>query len=286
MPRAAKLVASSRHELAAMRLLPIATSLALLLPLIAQAATVKAPELSADQCGVSTDYNVLVDGGGIWLRRDALPMREIVFHDGQLSIDNRMQTVSAADAQRLRALENGVRQLMPAVTGIANESVGITFDTLDAVYEALTGDANSRKVRKLRKEAERFVDTTIGRGRWEQELFDDGFEARVEAAAESLSGSIARSVLWMVFTGREDKLDKRTEKLDAELEQRLQGRTVALEQHARSLCTQVQALDRLQSALEFRLDGQPLRMMRVSGDTATLTASDDRQDDSIPLPAR
>ena len=269
-----------------MRLSSIAASLALLLPLAAQAGTVKAPELSADQCGVSTDYNVLVDGGGIWLRRDALPMREIVFHDGQLSIDNRMQTVSPADAQRLRALENGVRQLMPAVTGIANESVGISFDTLDSVYEGLTGNANSRKVRKLRKEAERFVEQTIGRGRWEQDLFDEGFEARVEAAAESLSGSIARSVLWAVFTGGEDKLDKRSEKLDAELEQRLQGRTVALEQHARSLCAQVQALDRLQSALEFRLDGQPLQMMRVSGDGASMAVHEDSPDDSIPLPAR
>ena len=268
-----------------MRVLSIAASLTLLLPLAVRAGTVKAPELSADQCGVSTDYNVLIDGGGIWLRRDTLPMREIVFHDGQLSIDNRMQTVSPADAQRLRALEHGVRQLMPAVTGIADESVGITFDTLDAVYEALTGDANSRKVRKLRKEAERFVDTTIGSGRWEQELFDDGFEARVEAAAESLSRSMARSVLWTVFTGGEDKLDERTEKLDAELEQQLQGRIDALEQHARSLCTQVQALDRLQSALEFRFQGQPLQMMRVSSDTATMAASDDRQDDSIPLPA-
>lgn len=269
-----------------MRLSSIAVSLALLLPLAAQAGTVKAPELSADQCGVSTDYNVLVDGGGIWLRRDTLPMREIVFHDGQLSIDNRMQTVSAEDAQRLRALENGVRQLMPAVTGIAKESVGISFDTLDAVYEALTGDANSRKVRKLRREAERFVDTTIGRGRWEQDLFDEGFEARVEAAAESLSSSIARSVLWAVFTGGEDKLDKRTEKLDAELEQRLQGRTFAMEQHARSLCAQVQALDRLQSALEFRVDGQPLQMMRVSGDSAAMAASDERQGNRIPHPAR
>lgn len=269
-----------------MRLLPIASSLALLLPLAVQAGPVKAPDLSADQCGVSTDYNVLVDGGGIWLRRDALPMREIVFHDGQLSIDNHMQTVSAADAQRLRALENGVRQLMPAVTGIARESVGISFDTLDAVYAALTGDKNSRKVRKLRREAERFVDSTIGRGRWEQDLFDEGFDARVEEAAESLSGSIARSVLWVVFTGGEDKLERRTDKLDAELEQRLQGRTRALEQHALSLCAQVQALDRLQSALEFRLQGQALQMMRVTGDATMMTASEDVRDDSIAPPAR
>ncbi|WP_057632061.1 DUF2884 family protein [Stenotrophomonas humi] len=269
-----------------MRLLPITTLLALLLPLVVHAGPARTPDLSADQCGVSTDYNVLVDGGGIWLRRDVLPMREIVFHDGQLSIDDQMQTVSAADAQRLRALEDGVRQLMPAVTGIANESVGISFDTLDSVYEGLTGNANSRKVRKLRKEAERFVEQTIGRGRWDQDLFNEGFEARVQDAAETLSGSIARSMLWAVFSGGGDKLDARADKLDAELEQRLQHRAHALEQHAQALCTQVQALDRLQSALEFRLDGQPLQMLRVTGNAATTTTRDYRQDNSIPLPPR
>lgn len=265
-----------------MRTAALATLL-LLLPVAGHAATVNTPSLSADQCGVETDYDVLVDGGGIWLRRDTQALREIVFHDGELSIDGRMQPVSAADAQRLRALENGVRQLMPAVTGIATESVGITFDALDAVYETLTGDANSRKVRKLRREAEDFVAHTIGRGRWEQDAFDEGFEQRVEAAAESLAGSMARSVLWTVFTGGSDRLDKRADKLDAEMEQRLEARTQVLERHAQSLCNQVLALDRLQSALEFRYNGQPLQMMRVTGD-ATAAVHEREAGNSIPLP--
>ena len=84
------------------------------LPLAAGADTVKSPTFSSTQCGVSTDYDVLVDGGGIWLRNADASPREIVFHDGQLSIDGRMQTVSDDDAQRLRVLEAGVRQLMPA----------------------------------------------------------------------------------------------------------------------------------------------------------------------------
>jgi len=269
-----------------MRATTLTAALLALLPMAGQAANPNPQRLSADQCGIETDYDVLVDGGGIWLHRDTASLREIVFHDGQLSVDGRLQDVSVDDAQRLRALEAGVRQLMPAVTGIATESVGISFDTLDAVYEGLTGHANSRKVRKLRKKAERFVDQTIGRGRWEQDLFNEGFEARVQDAAQSLSGSIARSILWSVFTGGGDKLDARADQLDEELDKRLEARAVALEQHARSLCTQVQALDRLQSALEFRFQGQPLQMMRVSSDTTTMAASDDRQDDSIPLPAR
>ena len=259
-----------------MRRLVLATAL-LALPLAARADTLKSPELSSTQCGVGTDYDVLVDGGGIWLRRHDATPREIVFHDGQLSIDGHMQAVSDADAQRLRVLEAGVRQLMPAVTGIANESVGISFDVLDVVYGSLTGKFDSRKVRVLRRDAERFVASTIGRGRWEQDLFGEGFDQRVQDAAESLKGSIARGVLWTMLTGSEERIEKRTEKIEA--------RARALEQHAQSLCTQVLALDRIQSALEFRYDGQPLRMMRVSGDDAPAPVTKEQApDNGITLP--
>ena len=263
--------------------LALTTTLLALSPLAVHADPVKTPELSSTQCGVSTDYDVLIDGGGIWLRQHDASPREIVFHDGQLSIDGHMQAVSADDAQRLRVLEAGARQLMPAVTGIANETVGITFEALDATFQALTGNAHSRKVGKLRKDAERFVATTIGRGRWEQDLFGEGFEQHVEEVAESLAGSLARGVLWTVFTGGSDRLEKRTDKLDAELAQRLEQRAQALEQHAMTLCTQVLALDQVQSALEFRYNGQPLQVMRVDNAPAPV-AKEHAQDNSITLP--
>jgi len=268
-----------------MRRLALATALLALPPLAAGADTLKSPELSSTQCGVGTDYDVLVDGGGIWLRQHDAAPREIVFHDGQLSIDGHMQAVSDADAQRLRVLEAGVRQLMPAVTGIANESVGISFDVLDIVHGSLTGKFDSRKVRGLRKDAERFVASTIGRGRWEQELFDEGFEQHVEEAAESLTGSITRGLLWTMLTGGEERMEKRSERIEAELEPRIEARARALEQHAQSLCTQVLALDRVQSALEFRYNGQPLRMMQVSGDDVPAPmAKEQAPDNRIILP--
>ena len=268
-----------------MRRLALAAALLVLPPLSAQAGTVKSPTLSSTQCGVSTDYDVLVDGGGIRLRRHDATPREIVFHDGELSIDGRMQAVSAEDAQRLRVLEAGVRQLMPAVTGIANESVGISFDVLDMVYGSMTGNFGSRKVRALRTDAERFVASTIGRGRWEQDLFGEGFEQRVQASAESLKGSIARGLLWTMLTGGGERIEKRTEKMEAELEPKIEARARALEQHVRSLCTQVLALDQVQSALEFRYDGQPLRMMSVSDERGEApVAKEQAPDNSIELP--
>ncbi|MGB3393673.1 MAG: DUF2884 family protein [Stenotrophomonas sp.] len=267
-----------------MRRLLLAAALLALPPLAARADTLKSPELSSTQCGVSTDYDVLVDGGGIWLRQHDASPREIVFHDGQLSIDGRMQVVSEDDAQRLRVLETGVRQLMPAVTGIANESVGISFDVLDVVYGSMTGKFDSRKVRALRKDAERFVASTIGRGRWEQDLFGEGFERHVQEAAESLKGSIARGLLWTMLTGGEERIEKRTERIEAELEPRIEARAAVLEQHAQSLCAQVLVLDRVQSALEFRYEGQPLRMMNVSGEAAAPVAKEQAPDNHITLP--
>lgn len=261
----------------------VATAL-LLLSLAAHAGPAEAPRLSAAQCGVITDYDVRVDDAGIRLQRDAATPREIRFHDGQLSIDGQRQTVSAADAQRLRAMEDGVRKLMPAAASIATESLGITFDTLDAVYEAMTGDANSRKVRGLRREAERFVSHTLGRGRWEQDAFDEGFDARVEAAAESLGSSMARGVLWTVFTGRAERLERRADKLDAELERRMAQRSRALEQQARAFCVQVQTLEQLHQALEFRYNGQALRMMHVDAEAILAAAQEAPMDDAPTHP--
>ena len=114
------------------------------------------------------------------------------------------------------------------------------------------------------------------------DLFDEGFEQHVEEAVESLVGSMTRSVLWTVFTGHAGQLEKRADKLDADIEQRLEQRGKALEQHAQSLCTQVLALDRVQAALEFRHDGQPLRMMQVSGEAPA--PKEQAPDNSIALP--
>src|SRR5690606_36190255 len=67
---------------------------------------VQSPQLSSHQCGLSTPYNVQVDGGGVWLyRHDGVP-KEIFFHDGTLSVDRQVQAVSDADARRLRMMED------------------------------------------------------------------------------------------------------------------------------------------------------------------------------------
>ncbi|MCL1526140.1 DUF2884 family protein [Xanthomonas nasturtii] len=223
------------------------------------------PKLSSQQCDVSTSYDVLADSGGIWLHRKQGVPREIFFHGGELNVDRQPQPVSAADAQRLRELEQSTRALMPAVTSIAQSVVDISFDALGGVVHMLSGSARQqRKVEQLRTAARAQVDGSLGRGRWEQDAFDERFEASVEDAAEELAGSLARSVLWTVMTGRAAQLERRGAALDAQMEQQLQGRSHVLEAQARTLCVQAQALFAVQQALEYRFNGERLQMLELT----------------------
>lgn len=237
-----------------------------------------APRLSSDQCEISTSYNVLVDTGGVWLYRDSGMPKEIFFHDGTLSVDRAVQAVSAADAARLRRLESGARTLMPQVTSVARESTGIAFDALAGVVEVMTGSARKvRQVESFRTDTLGYIDTTLGTGRWDQDVFGDGFESRIEEAAERMTGSLGRSVMWQVFTGRAGRMDTRAERMEADLDRKIEARSAALEAQADALCTQVRELQSIQAALEYRLDDQRLVMLedapRSDSDTSVSRAA-------------
>ncbi|HCL43292.1 MAG TPA: hypothetical protein DIC54_03155, partial [Pseudomonas sp.] len=195
---------------------------------IAPALAAEGLDLRSDQCGIHTDYDVLVDSGGIWLRHGRQAPHEVVFHDGELSLDGRMVTVSAADAARLRQMEAGARELMPAATALAHEVSGVTFDALDAAFEAITGKSRNRQMRAMRGEMQDWIDASLGRGYWEQEAFGDGFDAHIEQMAETMAGSMTRSVLWQVFTGRAGAMERRADRLDAEVDRRMEARSQQL----------------------------------------------------------
>lgn len=245
----------------------------------AHAGSAKSPELSSRECGLSTPYNVQVDGGGVWLYRHGRLPKEIFFHDGTLSVDRRVQAISQADAQRLRQMEDDARALMPEVAGIARESVGISFDVLAGVVRTMTD--SERKVRKVERHRERaleHIDDSLGNGRWDQDVFGDTFEANVEQVIEQVTGSITRSALWAVFTGRFEQLEERADRVDHEVNRLVEARSAALERHAQALCSQVVALRRQQDALEYRYRGAPLVMLEPDASSTPVASVHDAGD--------
>jgi hypothetical protein len=150
---------------------------------------------------------------------------------------------------------------MPAATALAHEVSGVTFDALDAAFEAITGKSRNRQMRAMRGEMQDWIDASLGRGYWEQEAFGDGFDAHIEQMAETMAGSMTRSVLWQVFTGRAGAMERRADRLDAEVDRRMEARSQQLEAKAMALCPMVRSLAEAHDALEVRYQGQPLRLL-------------------------
>ncbi|CCP09315.1 hypothetical protein SMSKK35_2364 [Stenotrophomonas maltophilia SKK35] len=150
---------------------------------------------------------------------------------------------------------------MPAATALAHEVSGVTFDALDAAFEAITGKSRNRQMRAMREETQRWIDASLGRGYWEQETFGDGFDAHIDQMAETMAASMTRSVLWQVFTGRAGAMERRADRLDAEVDRRMEARSQQLEAKAMALCPLVQSLAAAHDALEVRYQGQPLRLL-------------------------
>ncbi len=231
----------------------------------ARAGNTKTTELSSHECGLSTSYNVQVDDAGVRLYRHDEAPKDIFIHDGTLRVDHAMQTVGEADARRLRQMESDTRELVPEVAGIVREAVDITFDALAGVMQAMTGsERKTRKVERYRKRALAHVEDSLGKGHWDQDTFGETFEADVEEIADEMVGSISRSVLWAVFTGRANRIEERADRLDRDMDNLMEARSVALEEHARALCTRVTAVLELQNALEYRYNGAPLLMLEPS----------------------
>lgn len=219
-------------------------------------------QLSSRQCGLSTPFNVLADNGGIWLYRQRGTPREIFFHAGKLSIDHSLQQITVEDARRLSAMEQQIRELMPQVTAIAHSMVNLTFEALGASAQAISGaDQAPRKLRRQHTAALKYVDSTLGKGRWEQQVFDQKFEARIQDAVASYARSLVGNALWQVVSGRSEHMEARLEQLEDQLDQRMAAHTTVLTAKAQALCSQVAALRQLQDGLQLRYQDQPLQML-------------------------
>jgi len=229
--------------------------------------------LTDNSCSIDTEYRMRLDAGGLELvRKEDGPQagagrpERIGISDGALVLDGARQPVSDADAARLRQIESGVRDSLPEVAAITRAAIGLTFDTLASVNVALAGNKrHAREFDELRARSLARVDEMVGRGEWSTDVFGEEFEAEIEAAAEAMAARFTpRRAIWMVMTGGIGRMERRMEAMEAELEQKLPAYEASMERHAQALCGKLQQVERLQDAMDLRLDdGRPLQVIRI-----------------------
>lgn len=228
-------------------------------------------------CSYSSDYDLQVQPQGIAFTRIGGHPRDVFMHDGKLRVDGRDADVSDDDATRLRQYEHEVRDLLPAVTGIARDGVDIGYSALTTVVATLSenGDERTRLLHELRDrhaQAMRHIDGTLGQGSWKAGDGADLFGNELQQTVADLVGDVTRDVLKDAFSGDAGKLaslQARTESLDSTIDKVVDAPADRLGQRAEALCPRLSHLQQLQQQFQFRLpDGERLQLIDSNRDSS------------------
>ncbi|HJW47145.1 MAG TPA: DUF2884 family protein [Lysobacter sp.] len=222
-------------------------------------------------CDVESDYDLTLNERSLILTRATGAPRAIVMRQGRLFVDDAWVTLSAADSRRIADFEKGMRATMPLAQAIGRDAVDIAFTALGEVAAGFSSNPKDTQAQLARARSQ--LDTRLARAvtanRFDDEQLAQAIGEAVKDVVPSLIGDIVGGAIAAAFTGDPTRL-KRMENLDAQIEAQVKPRAEALERRAEALCEQMVALDRLDNALEYRHDGQPLNLLdaRVERDGA------------------
>jgi hypothetical protein len=221
-------------------------------------------------CDVGSDYSVRPYRNAFLFSRDAEPgpAREIGIGGDRLFVDGREVVLSDADKARIRAMGAEMQALVPEVQKVTVEAVDIAFTALTEVARGLAADpgqtvasleASRRKVR-ARMAAQPLA------------IFDEGAMAGIveplvrEYMPEIVSGAVRTAIKAAFATGKEaGEFEARMQRMERELDARVERRADALEPLAESMCARLRRIDALDDALEARdAEGKPFDLLHMN----------------------
>lgn len=247
----------------------LATALVLAgLPLAARADDAGARRVHTDhQCEVHTDWGVASAGRAfVFTREDGKP-GEVGIGGGRLFIDGREQALGAADHARLSRLEGEMHALVPELRQVAVEAVDIAFTALAEVARGLASDPAA---------AVADLQAAQGKVRARMEarplsaLNGDAIEGVITPIlgdfVPRIVGGAVTGALKAAFGGEQQANDyeKKIQRMEQALQSKVEARAKRLEPLADSMCRRLQAMDRIDDELEYRLpEGGRLELLRV-----------------------
>ncbi|MCY7354960.1 MAG: YggN family protein [Lysobacter sp.] len=215
-------------------------------------------------CDVESDYDfALTDKSVVFTRESGAP-QAILMRQGRLFVDGRWVALSPTDRDRVIAYERDARGVMPLAQQIGRDAADIAFTTLGEVAAGFSNNpAQTRaKLAKARVQLDARLARSVTANHFNGDDLGEGIGAAVKDALPSLMGDIVGGAIRAAFSGDTAQL-KRMENMDKLIEARVAPRAKALERNAELLCNKMEALDRIDNALEYRLNGKPLDLLEI-----------------------
>ena len=239
----------------------------LMFPAAIAACMLAAPAVQAKDihCNIESDYDQSINPRSVILTRDSGTPKWIVIRGDRLFVDDRWVALGNEDRQRVAAFDRGTREIMPLAAQIGRDAADIAFTALGEVAAGFSNDqATTRaKLEQARGKIDARLARSISANRFDSSDLGKGIGDAVSEVVPLVIGDIVGGAVRAALSGDTRRLQA-MEGLDKQIEARVQPRARALEKRAQQMCTKMEELDRLDSALAYRLPGgASLDLLRI-----------------------
>ena len=223
--------------------------------------------VNGHKCDVHSDWSVRPHRLAFVFAQEGHQPGEVGIGGGRLFIDGKEQKLSAADHARLSRMEAEMHAMLPQLRKVVVEAVDIAFAALTEVARGLAADPQ-RSVADLEKARARL------RSQLENKplaaLDGDAIGRTIgpilgEFIPQIIGGAVSNAIS-AAFGGEKktQEFEQRMQRMEKELDAKVERRARELEPLAEALCGHLQAMDRIDDELEYRLPGGGrLELLRV-----------------------
>jgi hypothetical protein len=220
-------------------------------------------------CDVESDYELHVTPRSLIMTREQGTPEAVLMRQGRLFVDGKWVALNAADSERIAQYERETRAVLPLARQIGRDAAEIAFTVLGEVASGFSSDpATTRaELAKARNRLDARLARSISANHFNSDHLGEGIGRTVAELLPSLVGDIVGGAVSAALTGDTARL-RRIERIDQDIEARVDPRARALERRAEALCQHMQALDEIDDALEYRLpDGRALDLLDAKART-------------------
>lgn len=219
-------------------------------------------------CDVGSDWSVApYRSAFLFTRGEGSARTEVGIGGGRLFVDGKEVTLAGEDQRRIAGIESELHALEPELRQVGREAVDIAFSALVEVARGLssTPDKTIAELQRGRVRALADIDRQP-MGVFNGDAMEGIVQPIIERFVPDIVGGAVSSALSAAFSGeaKRNEFQARMDRMQKELDTRVDARAKALEPLARQMCGRLERMDALDNALAARLpNGEPLQLLRV-----------------------